>query len=499
MSDRIAAHGPMRGSNGVAFGPDGRLYVAQFLSGLISAVDISTGDVETVVDAGSPVRSPDDLAFGADGSMYITDLVPGRVWRRDPGGEYSLVSGEVALANGITCAGDRLFVNEMRMGGRLFELFPDGGEPVVLAEGLAMGNAMQLGPDGFLYYPHMMTGQVHRVSPDGGAPELVASGVHEPVAVRFDLDGTLLVLSRGVAGIVTRIDLATGRRELVESGLPGLDNAAFDSENRMFVSSFAGGGIAELHPDGRTREIVPQGFAGPFGVAVYRAGTVFAGDHYRVTSVDGDAVTMREMLVFTHGVAADGDLLHVTSQYGDVRTYDPLDRTTRTRASGLDQPMGLAARAGTLVVAEAGAGRIVVIGEVDGITVLAEGFDHPVDVTVDDSDCWFTDEARGAVFRIGQEEPLLADLAAPQGLTLHEGTLYVVESGRGRLHALDLATGECRVVAEDLAVAPPVESPGLFAYGMPGVPRRFAGVAAAPDGSLYVSANGEGTVVRVVP
>lgn len=121
--------------------------------------------------------------------MYVTDLVPGRVWRRTPAGEWTLVSGAVPVANGITCVGDRLFVNEMRPGGRVLELFCDGTEPVVLADGLAMGNAMQLGPDGFLYYPHMLTNEVYRVPMDGGPAELVAEQVHEPVAVRFDRDG----------------------------------------------------------------------------------------------------------------------------------------------------------------------------------------------------------------------------------------------------------------------------------------------------------------------
>jgi hypothetical protein len=70
----------------------------------------------------------------------------------------------------------------------------------------------------------------------------------------------LTVMSRGVAGIVTRIDLfGGGARSVVVTGTVGLDNAAFDGENRMFVSSFASGGIAEVHQDGKTRAVVPQG------------------------------------------------------------------------------------------------------------------------------------------------------------------------------------------------------------------------------------------------
>ncbi|MGY0055544.1 hypothetical protein ACWY4P_03105 [Streptomyces sp. LZ34] len=516
------------GSNGVAFGPDGRLYVAQFLAGQISAVDPATGDVEVIVPMDSPVQSPDDLAFGADGSMYITDLIPGRVWRRSPEGEYTLVSDEVTNPNGITCIGDRLFVNEMKPNGRLMELFPGGGGPVVLTEGLAMGNAMQLGPDGHLYYPHMLSGQVWRIPPDGGTPEVVAEEVHQPVAVRFDQGGVLHVLSRGVEGIVTRIDVhGAGSRALVHSGVVGLDNAAFDTENRMFVSSYASGGIMELHSDGRTREIVPRGLDGPYGVTVDPGGTVYAADHYRLASPaasreisrEGDprgcsdgaepgGVTTFAFLCFSHGITADGELLHLTSQYGDVHTYDPAHRTTRTRATGLKQPLGIAVGPdGSLVVAEAGAGRVVAIDDSGTLTPLAEGLDHPVDVAFDgEGRCYVSDDRLGVVCRIDDGETVtVADgLGAPQGLAVLGDELFTVETGHRRLRAISLTTGECRTDAEDLPVGPPPgvvprTQPALFAGGLPGMATRFASLAVAPEGSLLLSANGEGTVLRLAP
>ncbi|APU15503.1 SMP-30/gluconolactonase/LRE family protein [Actinoalloteichus fjordicus] len=543
------------GSNGVAFGPDGRLYVAQFLAGQISAVDVASGDVEVIVPADGVVQAPDDLAFGADGSMYITDLVPGRVWRRDPRGEFSLVSDQLRVPNGITCVGDRLFVNEMTIDGRLVELFPDGGEPRVLTDGLVMGNAMQLGPDGCLYYPHMLTDQVFRIPLEGGEPELVADEVHEPVAVRFDRGGVLFVLSRGAAGLVTGVDLAgTGSRTVVASGVTGLDNAAFDDENRMFVSSYASGGIAELHVDGRTRDVVPQGLDGPFGVAVGGDGTVYAADHYRLASpadaaspaepaspvdsasaavsaghggsgsaggpggpavLDGSrsragepgGVRTREMMIFVHGVAAAEGLLHVSSQYGRLCTYDPVARTVRVRADGLDRPAGLAVRGdGSLVVAETGTGRVLAVDEDDVVTVLADGLDHPVDVAFDDRQrCHVSDAGRGAVFRLDDGEAVLVadDLGAPQGLAIRGDELFVVETEHRRLRAISLSTGEHRIDAEDLPVGLPPgitrAEPALFCHGMPGLPRQFTGLAVDRDGALYLSANGEGSVLRLTP
>ncbi len=241
---------------------------------------------------------------------------------------------------------------------------------------------------------------------------------------------------------MTRVDLhATGSRSVVTSGLAGLDNAAFDAENRMFVSSFASGGITELHPDGRTREIVPRGLDGPFGVTVDLAGTVYAADHYRVAGPESgaadapDGITTHVLRPFAHGISADGGLLHLTSQYGEVTTYDPEHGTTRVRASGLRQPTGIAARpGGGLVVAETGAGRLLALAEDDTVTVLAEGLVHPVDVALDaEGRCYVSDDQLGAVLRIeeGHAFTVADGLDAPQGLAVLGEEVFTVETGCG--------------------------------------------------------------------
>ncbi|MEB3372185.1 SMP-30/gluconolactonase/LRE family protein [Saccharopolyspora mangrovi] len=502
---RLNEPSPLRGSNGIAFGPDGRLYVAQFLAGQISAVDVTTGAVEIVVPADGPVQAPDDLAFGADGSMYVADITPQRVWRRSPDGEFTLLSEEVRVPNGITCVGNRLFVNEMRPGGRVVELMPGTGELVVLAEGLAMGNAMQQGPDGALYYPHMMTGQVWRVSPDGGDPQEVAEDVHEPVAVRFDHDGALVVLSRGVEGIVTRIDPDTGRRSIVETGVAGMDNAAFDRENRMLVSSYGSGGVTEVEALG-TRTVVGRGLNGPFGVTADEAGRVYAGDHFRLA--DGDLVTGDLIQPVaggaSHGVAAGGGLVHITSAHGDVRSFDPATCEVRLRAKGLAEPTGIAVTGTGLLVAETGAGRVIHIDDADAVSMIAE-LPHPVDVALDAEGRLFaSDDSLGAVVRVedGSVVTVVEGLDQPQGVTVHEDTLYVVEVGTKRLLAVSPTTGETRTEAESLPVGLPPgiqredPIPTLFP---PARPRAFAGLTTTPDGTLLLAANGEGTVLHLTP
>lgn len=502
---RLNRPSPLWGSNGITFGPDKRLYVAQFLAGQISAVHATTGEVEVVVPADGPVQAPDDLAFGSDGSMYIADITPQRVWRRSPDGEFTLLSEEIRVPNGITCVGDRLFVNEMRPGGRVVELLPDTGEIVVLAEGLAMGNAMQQGPDGSLYYPHMMTGQVWRVSPDGGAPQEVADDVHEPVAVRFDHDGALVVLSRGLTGIVTRIDPDTGRRSTIETGVAGMDNAAFDRENRMLVSSYGSGGVTQVDALG-TRTVVGRGLHGPFGVAADEAGRVYAGDHFRLA--DGDLVTGDLIQPVAggacHGVAAGGGLVHITSMHGDVRTFDPATREVRMRVKDLAEPTGITITETGLLVAETGAGRVIHIDVSDVVTQIAE-LPHPVDVALDShGGRYVSDDTLGSVVRLDGDtiETIVDGLDQPQGITTLNDTLHVVEVGTKRLLSIALSTGETRTAASSLPVGLPPglhredPAPTLFP---PARPRPFAGLTTTANGCLLLAANGEGTVQLLTP
>ncbi|MEU8660497.1 SMP-30/gluconolactonase/LRE family protein [Actinoplanes philippinensis] len=483
--ERLIAATPLRGSNGITVGPDGRIWVAEYLPGRISAVDVATGDVEVIVAPDGPLHSPDDLVFDTAGTLYITDVAPGRVWRRSPSGDLTVAADGIHNPNGIAAIGDRIFVNEMIPGGRLLELT---ATPTVLTEGLMLGNAMQAGPDGDLYYPHMFPGEVYRISPDGGTPSLVAE-VAQTVAVRFDRTGVLYVLSIDEAGTITRID-GDQRTEIV-TGIAGLDNAAFDAANRMYVSSFSSGGITEVRPDGTLREIVPRGLAGPYGIAVDARGDLHVADHYRI---DG------AFLPFAHAIAASGDDLHFTSQYGQVLTRSRTE--TRTRAENLDQPQGITVRPdGTLLVAEAGAGRVLAIAPDDEVTVAAEGLTRPVDVAVDaDGRCYVSDEAQGTVYRVDDGKPtIVADgLHAPQGLTVTaDGRLLVVEATHRRVVE---AGPQPRVIASNLPVAVPRPTqPALLIAGLPGVPRQFAALTTAPDGTILLGASADGSVLRLTP
>ena len=126
--DTVTPPSRLGGSNGMTFGPDGRLYVTQVFASQVTAIDIDSGAHEVFSPLGSGIVGPDDAIFGADGTFYATEPLIGRVTARNPDGSYRVLYDDLPAANGITMdhARRRLFVDEFRPGGRLMEVDPSG-------------------------------------------------------------------------------------------------------------------------------------------------------------------------------------------------------------------------------------------------------------------------------------------------------------------------------------------------------------------------------------
>jgi hypothetical protein len=97
-------------------------------------------------------------------------------------------------------------------------------------------------------------------------------------------------------------------------------------------------------------------------------------------------------------------------------------------------------------------------------------------------------------------ETLVDGLAPPQGTVIHDGQLYIVDTGAKTLIAFGLNSGMFRIIAAGLPVGAP---PGVVAKPLRGMPPfsgpqgPFAGIAAGPDGALYLSADGDGSVIAL--
>lgn len=510
----LAQGGPLHGANGMMFGPDGNLYVASVVSSRILAIDPESGAVVGSWGPEEGVNGPDDLAFGPDGSLYWTDIAGGEVGRRTPGGTTSIVGAPGPGANPITFSDDgRLFVSQCFLGDHLFEIDPDGvDEPRLINDELGPGcglNGMDWGPDGKLYGPRWFRGEVARVDVESGAVETVAAGFRIPAAVKFDARGRLHVLDTQ-AGEVVRLDLAGGAREVVGRPGVGLDNFAFDSDDRLFVSSFMDGSIVEVTGPETNRVVLPSSVNSPGGLAWTPAGRLFLADGGALRELDpltgaglhaaGAMITDVGQVMSVH---PRGEHL-VLSGPTMVTVWDPDEDRLVARAEGFAEAVDALAYGGDVVVSEYGTGSVLRFDpdDPDDRATIASGLAEPAGLALHGDDLYVADRS-GAVLQILDDGEMLASprqvaggLAGPEGIAAAaDGALYVVEVEAGRVTRIDAASGATTPVVEGLALA----GPERRALGPATSIGELAGIAVGEGGTLFVSAYRDNRVYRIEP
>jgi len=139
-----------------------------------------------------------------------------------------------------------------------------------------------------------------------------------------------------------------------------------------------------------------------------------------------------------------------------------------------------------------------------GTEVLASGLREPVGVAFDPAGPPLVAESgAGRVVRLGSTVETVVDgLVRPQGILVAGDRLYIVDAGAKEVLAVDLNSQARSTIASGLPVGPP---PGVQPKPLKGMPPfsgpqgPFAGIARGADGSLYVSADGDGSVLALRP
>ncbi len=342
----------------------------------------------------------------------------------------------------------------------------------------------------------------------------VAEGFSVPAAVKFDSRGRLHVLDTE-RGEIVRVDRATGGKEILSTAVVGGDNLAFDSSDRLFVSSWMDGSIVEVLSDGSARTVSPGGVMAPGGIAVLSSGSgesVFVADLLSLKEIDGTTGEIRSVAPSMIGlpgiespftVAADGDNLILSSWFGSiVQVWNPRSSEVVEAHPIAASPLNAIRFEGDLVVAELQTASVVRItgpNETDRVT-LASGLGVPAGLAASNGNLWVADQSAGTILQVvsggevlSDPRPVATNLQGPEGLAAaNEGVLYVVEAGVGRLSRVDVATGEVSPVADDLALGAP---------GIPGMPPTwiFNGVAIGPSGAIYVTGDVRNIVYRIQP
>lgn len=507
--EELVGPAALTGANGMRWGPDGLLYVAQAFGSQVSAVDTADGSARIISAADGQIIAPDDLAFDSRGNLFVTEVMSARVSAIRPNGAVEVIAADVPVANGVTVHGDRIFMSEFRPGGCIWELFADGGAPRLIADGLMMPNALCLGPDDNLYFPLVPLGEVWRVGLTGGVPERVAGGFDIPTAVKFDSGGRLYVVESG-NGAVTLVDVVAGSTQAFARVAFGTDNLAFAPDGRLFVSNFTDGKVTEIAPDGTQRVAVAGGMTGPFGLVAGSDGGIVAADGMSLASINsGGTITRPAMLLqhgfpgYVRGVTMTSDhAVIVTNSAGQCARYCP-GAAPDVLLDGLDRAMGVVASpCGEIVVCEAGGGRLIAIAADGTARILASGLDRPTGVAEAPRGGYFVSEAgAGRVVHVGDDgvRPVMTGLADPHGVAVSRDRLFVLDRADGSLHEKAERGGASEIVATGLPCGAngamvPNTLPGIEDI-MPGPLLPFADIAAMPNGDIAVGGDRHGSIV----
>lgn len=231
-----AGAGGLQNPTGVAFGPDGALYVGSSGNGRVLCYDGATGEFLGVFASGSPLERPFSLIFGPGGDLFVSSGPA--VLRYGPDGSFA---GTAARDSSLR-------------------------QPIGLA----------LGPDGLLYVVNSTAPGVDRFDPSTGAlvDAFVTDSLAFPSDAAFGPDGDLYV-SNASASRVVRFDGGTGRFEAVVATLPenGVPMGLAFRDRRLIIGDFGNGRLFFLDGTGEgrpevVREVAREGLARPENVAV---------------------------------------------------------------------------------------------------------------------------------------------------------------------------------------------------------------------------------------
>jgi len=501
---RLTPPSAFHGVHGIRFGPGDVLLAGSVAGQSLYKVDVETGTAEVLV--GPPDGMADDMAFGPGGQVVWTAISNNIVYSRIGDGPVTRLDPDLVSVNAITFSRDgrRLFASQVFGGDALWELDPKGVKPRrLIRKDIGGFNSFAAGPDGWLYGPVWFKGQVAKINPDTGEIVVVAVGLNTPASVKFDSRDTLYVID-SATGEVLRVDRSNGAKTRVAQLSSSLDNFAIDSRDRMFVSNMADNGIQEVDPaTGAVRQVMRGPLAFPADVAVRVVDgreTLVVADVFALRAVDGETGQVTDLrrvhakdepLEYPTGVSigAGGRAVLASSASGAVMIHD--GAAPLKVLHGFNAPFeALELADGALLVAEVGGDLVKVVG--DTRTVVASGLGAPGGMAAGPNGSVYVAETGGGrITRVdiasGARTTVAEGLKLPKAVAVApDGSLVVLETGAKAVVAIDAATGARTVIADNLPVGQ-VTTPAVLAGGLD----------VGPSGTIYLTSDVENAIYRI--
>ena len=309
------------------------------------------------------------------------------------------------------------------------------------------------------------------------------------------------------------VSLTSKAKRLVATLKPGLDNLAFDSRGRLFVTSMTDNGIYLVDKvTGAAKTIVEGRLAIPADIAVVTENgkdTVHVADVFSYRTVDGQSGAVSDVLrvhgdthAYPIGISIGPQHVLLSSWFS--MTVEKVDRKTGKLVATLGDfaaPVdALEADDGTLYVAELASGNLVkvsadgktrstVVKELRGPVALAQGPGNVIYVTEIAAGA-VTPDRRG----VGRAQGRGRRSGRPRGHRCRAGRQALRRRGRPEAHRRD-RSGDRRQdgdrlepryrPAEPIPAGPPALVP--------------TGVAVGKSGDIYVSSDRRNAMYKLTP
>ncbi len=332
-------------SNGMNFGPDGKLYGSAFVTGEVTRINIETGAIETVA---SNVGIPSSVKFNSKGELHVLNIKEGAVSKVNiKTGRLELVARLPFPATDNMCFSpdDRLFVSSAG-DGYLWEVTGKDTQRVVVQGGLGIVGGVALAEaQGRTNLMAVDAFAIRKFDPESGE---AISAVRD-VTLATEVGWMLTVSNHG--------------KQLVTSSWPGNFIKIWDPETNSMVVNF-------------------DKIKGPTNAISLGDDIVFADlagnvKRFSPKSPQDKPKILAKNLKQPFGLAYDNGNLYVSEDLGG-RVLQVLDNDKvidpRVIKDGLNAPQGLAISNGQLLVVEAGAGKLLTIDPANGsLRTLADG------------------------------------------------------------------------------------------------------------------------------
>ncbi len=460
---------PMRGSNGIVWGPDGKLYVGSVWHNAAFIVDPETGEYEMIKGS----RGTDDMAFHPDGRLFFNWIATGEVGVMDTDGNIS-VAAKVPVGNDGIAINDegRIFISGQFADSHLFEIYPDDDrEPrMITNEGMRMSNAMDFGPDGKLYGSAWVTGEAIQIDIENGSTEMVGQkqGTN-PSAAKFNSKGELHIMD-AAHGVIYKVNQDNQTFELVaETPYPSTDNFCFGPDDRLFATSSADCYVYEMTGKDTYREIIPAGLGLVGGVTFVEENDkpiMVVVDIFAIRKMDPESgeelsaargITMTTDVGWMMTVAPyDGEQVITTSWTGNfVKIWDLKSDSMVANFEKFKYPTNAIAQRKDMIIFSELGGAIKRFSPVapEKAKVLADNLEQPFGLVYDNGNLYVSEDLGGRIVQILEDDKVITPkvvkegLSSPQGLAIDNGKLYVVEAGKGQLISIDLSSGDTKTIA----------------------------------------------------